>query len=115
MLQDRHIRPVGATTSVRADFRLICATNVDMVEALRQGEAWIRGFQGPMALVWGERDRMIPVAHGREAHEAMPGSWCIVYDDAGHGFHCDQRGSFDAGSAKLARGRTLEFFRKHLG
>lgn len=37
VLQDRHVRPVGATTSVRADFRLICATNVDMLEALRQG------------------------------------------------------------------------------
>jgi pimeloyl-ACP methyl ester carboxylesterase len=43
----------------------------------------------PTLLVWGARDRMIPVAHGREAHDAMPGSRCIVYEDAGHFPHCD--------------------------
>ena len=42
----------------------------------------------PTLLVWGEHDRMIPVSHGREAHEAMPGSRCIVYEDAGHFPHC---------------------------
>jgi pimeloyl-ACP methyl ester carboxylesterase len=31
---------------------------------------------------------MIPVSHGREAHEAMPGSRCIVYE-AGHFPHRD--------------------------
>lgn len=34
---------------------------------------------------------------------------------AGHGFNCDQRGSYHADSAKLARERTLAFFRKHVG
>ncbi len=34
---------------------------------------------------------------------------------AGHGFNCDQRGSYDAASAKQARERTLAFFRKHVG
>jgi carboxymethylenebutenolidase len=34
---------------------------------------------------------------------------------ANHGFNCDQRGSYDAPSAKLARERSLAFFRKHLG
>jgi pimeloyl-ACP methyl ester carboxylesterase len=43
----------------------------------------------PSLLIWGERDRMIPVAHGRAAHEAMPGSRCIVYEDAGHFPHLD--------------------------
>jgi pimeloyl-ACP methyl ester carboxylesterase len=42
----------------------------------------------PTLLLWGEHDRMIPVSHGREAHEAMPGSRCIVYD-AGHFPHLD--------------------------
>jgi pimeloyl-ACP methyl ester carboxylesterase len=50
----------------------------------------------PTLVVWGERDRMIPVAHGREAHEAMPGSRCIVYDDAGHFPHCDHPWRFAA-------------------
>ena len=34
---------------------------------------------------------------------------------AGHGFNCDQRGSYHADSAKLARSRTLEFLAKHVG
>jgi carboxymethylenebutenolidase len=34
---------------------------------------------------------------------------------AGHGFNCDQRGSYDAASSKLARERALGFFRKHIG
>ena len=29
---------------------------------------------------------------------------------AGHGFNCDQRGSYHADSAKLARTRSLDFF-----
>ncbi len=33
---------------------------------------------------------------------------------ADHGFNCDQRGSYDAPSAALARKRTLEFFAQHL-
>ncbi len=37
VLQDREFRPVGGTTPVRADFRLICATNVEPVEAIRSG------------------------------------------------------------------------------
>lgn len=37
VLQDRCVRPVGATVSLRADFRLICATNVDVAEALQDG------------------------------------------------------------------------------
>jgi carboxymethylenebutenolidase len=32
---------------------------------------------------------------------------------AGHGFNCDQRGSFDAISSALARERTLAFLNQH--
>jgi pimeloyl-ACP methyl ester carboxylesterase len=38
----------------------------------------------PALIVWGERDPMIPVAHGRAAHAAMPGSRLEVFEDAGH-------------------------------
>ena len=34
---------------------------------------------------------------------------------AGHGFNCDQRASYHELSAKEARARTLEFFRRHVG
>ena len=39
----------------------------------------------------------------------------IFIYSADHGFNCDQRGSYHAPSAKQARSRTLEFFRKHVG
>ena len=38
----------------------------------------------PSLIVWGEADPIIPVAHGRHAHEEMPGSRLDVFDDTGH-------------------------------
>lgn len=41
----------------------------------------------PVLIVWGERDAIIPVAHGRAAHELLPGSELVVFDDVGHEPH----------------------------
>jgi pimeloyl-ACP methyl ester carboxylesterase len=38
----------------------------------------------PTLIVWGDRDGVIPVAHGRRAHEAMAGSRLEVFAGAGH-------------------------------
>jgi DNA-binding NtrC family response regulator len=37
VLQEREFRPVGSTVSLRADVRVLCATNVDPEEAVRRG------------------------------------------------------------------------------
>ena len=37
VLQEREFRPVGDTTSIHADVRVLCATNVDADEAVRRG------------------------------------------------------------------------------
>jgi carboxymethylenebutenolidase len=37
-----------------------------------------------------------------------------VYPVAGHGFHCDERGSFHSESAKLAWERSMAFLAKHV-
>jgi pimeloyl-ACP methyl ester carboxylesterase len=38
----------------------------------------------PTLIVWGDRDPIIPAEHGRDAHEAMPGSRYEVLDGVGH-------------------------------
>ena len=38
----------------------------------------------PTMLLWGERDPIIPVAHGRAAKELIPGSRMHTFADAGH-------------------------------
>jgi pimeloyl-ACP methyl ester carboxylesterase len=38
----------------------------------------------PSLVVWGERDRMIPVQHGRQAHALMPNSRFEEFEGAGH-------------------------------
>jgi carboxymethylenebutenolidase len=68
----------------------------------------------PVMLHFGERDQFIPVASVEEFKKAHPTLPVYIYA-ADHGFNCDQRPSYDASAAKLARERTLEFFRKHVG
>jgi pimeloyl-ACP methyl ester carboxylesterase len=43
----------------------------------------------PFMLVWGERDRIIPVEHGLAAHELVPSSRLEVFEDTGHFPHLD--------------------------
>jgi pimeloyl-ACP methyl ester carboxylesterase len=43
----------------------------------------------PTLLVWGERDPIIPAAHGIAAHEAMPGSRLELFAGGGHFPHLD--------------------------
>jgi pimeloyl-ACP methyl ester carboxylesterase len=38
----------------------------------------------PTLIVWGERDPIIPAAHGQAAHEAMPGSRLELFPSSGH-------------------------------
>jgi pimeloyl-ACP methyl ester carboxylesterase len=44
----------------------------------------------PMMVLWGGRDPIIPVEHGRAAHEMIPGSRFEVFPDAGHFPHRDE-------------------------
>jgi carboxymethylenebutenolidase len=67
----------------------------------------------PVLLHWGETDQSIPPEHHARVRAAHPDLPMHIYP-AGHGFNCDQRGSYHEPSAKLARQRTLDFFAKHL-
>jgi len=62
----------------------------------------------PVLAHFGERDASIPLTVPEALRKAHPEVEIHIYP-AGHGFNCDQRGSFDAPSAKLARERSLAF------
>ena len=49
---------------------------------LRRGEDWLRGFPGPVALVWGRRDPILGRALKRH-REALPAA-TVTETDAGH-------------------------------
>jgi pimeloyl-ACP methyl ester carboxylesterase len=38
----------------------------------------------PFLIIWGARDKIIPVAHGRAAHRQVPGSRLEEFPDSGH-------------------------------
>lgn len=44
----------------------------------------------PVLIVWGDRDPIIPIEHGRGAHRAIPGSRMVEVFDAGHWPQLDQ-------------------------
>jgi len=68
----------------------------------------------PTMLHFGDKDMHIPMTHVNEVRKLHPN--VLVYDyPADHGFHCDERGSYDAAASKQAMARTLEFFGKHVG
>ncbi len=67
----------------------------------------------PVMCHFGEQDHAIPIDGVHAFAKAQPAVDVQVYP-AQHGFNCDQRASFDAAAAQLARLRTLAFFERHL-
>jgi carboxymethylenebutenolidase len=64
-------------------------------------------------LHFGETDASIPMDQVEKVKRLQPAVPVYTYP-AGHGFVCDERGSYHAESARIARERTIDFFRKHL-
>ncbi len=69
----------------------------------------------PVQMHFGETDQSIPMKDVEAIQMAQAGAEIHVYPGAGHGFGCDERGSFNQTAYELARRRTLDFFAKHLG
>ena len=68
----------------------------------------------PTMLHFGDADQGIPMADVEIVKQKRPDVETFVYS-AGHGFACDERGSYHEASAQQARERTIGFFRKHIG
>lgn len=69
----------------------------------------------PVQLHFGETDASIPLADVEAVRAARPEVEVFVYPGAGHGFGCEERGSYVAADAALAQDRTLAFLARHLG
>jgi carboxymethylenebutenolidase len=69
----------------------------------------------PVLYHFGGKDPYIPLADVVAVRAAVGGSDLHVYDEAGHGFNCDERADFAPQAAAVARERTLAFLRAHLG
>ncbi|MBW6398222.1 dienelactone hydrolase family protein [Roseomonas sp. HJA6] len=67
----------------------------------------------PVQLHFGETDASIPMTDVEAIKAAQPGAEIHVYG-GGHGFGCDERGSYVQADYELAQKRTLEFFAKTL-
>ena len=67
----------------------------------------------PVMYHFGERDAHIPLSDIDKIKAAHPQGEFYLYP-ADHGFNCDQRGSYDAPSAALARERSIAFLAKHV-
>ena len=68
----------------------------------------------PVMLHFGEQDQGIPMSDVAKVRAARSDVEVYTYP-AGHGFSCDERGSFNTASHEQALERTLGFFGKHLG
>ena len=68
----------------------------------------------PVQMHFGELDGHIPLSDVESIKQKRPECEVYVYQGAGHGFHCDERGSFHDGSAKTAWQRSMEFLAKNM-
>ena len=68
----------------------------------------------PMLYHFGANDSHIPLSDVDKIRAADTRGTFHIYPGAEHGFNCNMRGSFNAGSAQLARQRTLAFLAQHL-
>ena len=75
-------------------------------------------LRAPWLGLYGDLDQGIPVDGVEQLRAAAASSGqeteLVRYPEAGHGFHCDQRDSYEPKSAQDAWARTLAWFDDHL-
>jgi carboxymethylenebutenolidase len=67
----------------------------------------------PVMLHFGKQDAHIPAEEVEKVQAAHP-EVVVYWYDAGHGFNCDARGSYNKEAADAARKRSLNFLKVHL-
>lgn len=70
---------------------------------------------GPCLLFWGGLDKNIPPEHRKAVIDALEaahkGYVNVEFSNAGHGFFCDERASYEPNAARQSWALTLEFLR----
>jgi len=72
----------------------------------------------PILMHFAGKDEHIPlsaVEATRAAFKGRSNAEIHLYEGAAHGFNCDERGSYNAEAAKIARERTLGFLKRTIG
>jgi carboxymethylenebutenolidase len=69
----------------------------------------------PVMMHFGTEDASIPMEAVEAIRAAQPDATIHIYEGAGHGFNCEQRGSYDEASAATARERTIAFLAENIG
>ena len=117
----RKVGAIGYCMGGRLAYNAAALCGVDAAVAYYGG-----GIQGQLGLAaqipcpvqfhYGERDDHIPLSAVEQVRQAMAGKphEIHVYPGALHGFNCWARGSYHAGSAALALGRSLQFLATQL-
>lgn len=59
---------------------------VERGKTSREPEKWkeVGTLKMPVLLLWGKKDKVVPVSHGRAFEKAISGSKLIIYPDTGH-------------------------------
>jgi carboxymethylenebutenolidase len=71
--------------------------------------------QCPILYHFGDQDASIPLPDVEKIKSANPESPLFVYAGAGHGFNCDERGSYSPKDAQLAFERSVAFLNEQAG
>lgn len=68
----------------------------------------------PVQMHFGETDHAIPLSDVGKIRANQGAKVEIQVYPAGHGFNCDERGSYNPDAAKLAWQRSMDFLKKHM-
>jgi carboxymethylenebutenolidase len=69
----------------------------------------------PVQLHFADNDKYIPLGNVGMIREAHPDIPLFVYDDAQHGFCCDERDDYNEEACRRATARSLAFLAAHVG
>ena len=54
----------------------------------------LQQIKNPALIIWGDRDRILPVRHGKKGHKKIPGAQFRIIQEAGHAPFIDQPEEF---------------------